>query len=70
MEEVEVGKNGEGPEEPETAERSAEAASELGLEAGSGAGAWANEVGRTVAGQENRTKKTGGRVEAWGTEDG
>jgi hypothetical protein len=55
MEEVEVGKNGEGPEEPETAERSAEAARELGLEAGSGEGAWANEVGRTVAGQGDRT---------------
>ncbi len=38
MEEVEVGENREGPEEPGSVERSAEAASELGLEAGSGAG--------------------------------
>jgi hypothetical protein len=38
MEGVEVGENGERPEEPGTVERSAEAASELGLEAGSGAG--------------------------------
>ena len=38
MEEVEVGENGEGPEEPGSVERSAEATSELGLEAGSGAG--------------------------------
>ena len=64
MEEVEVGENGEGLEEPETAERSAKASSELGLEARSGRGRWANEVGRAVAGQGNRTKKTGGRAEA------
>ena len=38
MEQLEVGGNGEGLEEPGTVERSAEAASELGLEAGSGAG--------------------------------
>ena len=38
MEEVEVGENREGPEEPGKMERSAEAASELELEAGSGAG--------------------------------
>jgi hypothetical protein len=36
MEGVEVGENGERPEELGTEERSAEAASELGLEAGSG----------------------------------
>ena len=38
MEGVEVGENGERPEEPGMAEKIAEAASELGLEAGRGAG--------------------------------
>ena len=38
MEGVEVGEDGERPEEPCPVLRSAEAASELGLEAGSGAG--------------------------------
>ena len=33
-------------------------------------GRWADEVGRTVTGQGDRNKKTGGRVEARGTEDG
>ena len=33
-------------------------------------GRWADEEGRTVTRQEDRNKKTGGRVEAQGTEDG
>ena len=45
-----------GPEEPETVERSAEAANELGLEAGSGAG------GQPRLGESLEGRGTGGRV--------
>ena len=58
MEEVEVGENGEGPEEPEMAERSAEAAHELGLEAGSGVGGQMR-LGGPLQGRGTRTRPAG-----------
>ena len=62
MEGVEVGGNGERPEELGTEERSAEAASELGLAAGSGAGGQMRLGGPLQAGgpeQEDRGKSLG-----------
>jgi hypothetical protein len=57
MEGVEVGENGERPEEPGTVERSAEAASELELEAGSGAGGQMSVTGQAGGPeQEDRGK--------------
>jgi hypothetical protein len=59
MEGVEVGESRERPEEPGVVERGAEAASELGLEAGRGAGGQMR-LGGPLQGR-------GGRVEARGT---
>jgi hypothetical protein len=58
MEGVEVGENGERSEEQGTVERSAEAASELGLEAGSGAGGQMR-LGGPLQGRETGTKRPG-----------
>ena len=57
MEEVEVGENGERPEEPGTVERSAEAA-RVGARSRE-RGRWADEVGRTVTGQGAGTRRPG-----------
>jgi hypothetical protein len=69
MEGVEVGENGERLEEPGPVERSAEAASKLGLEAESGAGGQTR-LGGPLQCRGDRNKKTRGRVEARGTEEG
>ena len=50
-----------GPEEPETVERSAEAANELGLEAGSGAGGQPR-LGGSLEGRGTGTRRPGGEL--------
>ena len=62
---------GAGQREPREAERSAEAASELGLEAVNGAGGHASKVGKPIVGRAGRGNKTNrGRVGTRGTENG
>ena len=70
MDEVDVRTIGAGQREPRAAERSAEAASELGLEAVNGAGGHASKVGKPIVGRGRGNKTNRGRVGTRGTENG